>query len=322
MTRVPTCRKDNGRHRPATEWTNPTMPAPDSATPFSIKDKRIVVVLNRASGSWTATCEREVEHLLREADLMDATVVGAAPVEIDATLDRAIAEADILIVLGGDGTIRAAAEKLLGKSTILAPLPGGTMNMLPKALYGERPWRAALSDTLKNPEVHTVSGGMAGDHAFFVAALFGAPTLWADAREAAREGHLLEAAQKSVTAARRSLSEPLEYRFGGQEGSAEAVAIVCPLVSRILDEHDACLEAAAIDTKNAGDALRLGFHALMDDWRLDPAVTRAKITSATISGHGGLPVILDGERVKMGRDAEVRFLPLAFRALAPAKVAA
>ena len=53
-----------------------------------------------------------------------------------------------------------------------------------------------------------------GDHAFFVAALFGAPTLWAEAREAAREGHLLDAAQKSVTAARRSLSEPLEYEFG------------------------------------------------------------------------------------------------------------
>jgi diacylglycerol kinase family enzyme len=167
-----------------------------------------------------------------------------------------------------------------------------------------------------------VSGGMAGGHAFFVAALFGAPTLWADAREAAREGHLLEAAQKSVTAARRSLSEPLEYRFGDQSGSAEAVAIVCPMVSKVLDEHELCLEAAAIDTTTAGDALRLGFHALMDDWRLDPAVTRARITSATISGHGGLPVILDGERVKMGRKADVRFLPLAFRALAPAKAAA
>jgi diacylglycerol kinase family enzyme len=299
------------------------MPVPDPAPPtLSIKDKRIVVVLNRASGSWTATCEHEVERLLREADLTDAIVLGAAPIEIEATLDRAIADAEVLVVLGGDGTIRSAAEKLLGKSTILVPLPGGTMNMLPRALYGDRPWRTALADTLDHPEIHTVSGGMAGDRAFFVAALFGAPTLWADAREAAREGHLLEAAQKSVTAARRSMAEPLEYRFGALSGSAEAVAVVCPLVSRVLDENELCLEAAAIDTTTAGDALRLGFHALMDDWRLDPAVTRAKITSATISGHGGLPVILDGERVKMGRDVEVRFLPLAFRALAPAKAAA
>ena len=300
-----------------------TMPEDSGPPPIlSIKDKRIVVVLNRASGSWTPTCEREVEQLLQDAELTHAKVMGAAPVEIDATLDRAVREAEILVVLGGDGTIRSAAEKILGKPIILAPLPGGTMNMLPKALYGERPWKTALSDTLANPEIHEVSGGMVGGHAFFVAALFGAPTLWADAREAAREFHLLEAAQKSVTAARRSLSEPLEYDFAGQSGSAEAVAIVCPLVSKILDEHEHCLEAAAIDTKNAGDALRLGFHALMDDWRVDPGVTRAKVKSATISGHGSLPVILDGERVKMGREVEVRYLPMAFRALAPAKTAA
>ena len=175
---------------------------------------RVVAVLNRASGSWTPTSEAETEALLKAAGLKDARVVGAPPADIEAALDEAIAGADVLIVLGGDGTIRSAAAKLRGKSAMLVPLPGGTMNMLPKALYGERPWRAALADTLANPEIHDVSGGMAGDHAFFVAALFGSPTLWADAREAARGGHLLRAAQKSVTAARRSLSEPLEFLFG------------------------------------------------------------------------------------------------------------
>ena len=124
--------------------------------------------------------------LLHDGGLPDAKIVGAAPADIEAALDEAIAEAEILIVLGGDGTIRSAAEKLLGKATILVPLPGGTMNMLPKALYGARPWKTALTDTLANPEIHDISGGMVGDHAFFVAALFGAPTLWADAREAAR----------------------------------------------------------------------------------------------------------------------------------------
>jgi diacylglycerol kinase family enzyme len=301
----------------------PTMPDDVTAPPtVSIRDKRIVVVLNRASGSWNATCEREVEQLLSDSDLTNSAVLGAAPAEIDATLDRAVSEAEILVVLGGDGTIRSAAEKILGKPIILAPLPGGTMNMLPKALYGERPWKLALSDTLANPEIHDVSGGMVGDHAFFVAALFGAPTLWADAREAAREGHVLEAAQKSVTAARRGFSEPLHYNFGDRSGSAEAVVVVCPLISRVLDDSERCLEAAAIETPTAGDVLRLGFHALMDDWRLDPAVSRAKVQSASISGHGALPVILDGERVKMGRRAEVRYLPLAFRALAPAKTPA
>jgi diacylglycerol kinase family enzyme len=298
------------------------MPVPETTSPsFAIKDKRIVVVLNRASGSWTATCEQELKQILADADLSATTILSADPAQIEATLDQAIAEAEILVVLGGDGTIRSAAEKIQGRPTLLVPLPGGTMNMLPKALYGERTWKASLSDTLSAPEVHDVSGGMAGGHAFFVAALFGAPTLWADAREAAREGHLLEAAQKSVTAARRTLSEPLEYEFGDKSGSAEAVAIVCPLISKVMNEDERYLEAAAIDTTTAGEALRLGFHALMDDWRMDPAVTRSRVKSATIEGHGAVPVILDGERVKLGRAVEVSFLPVAFHALAPAKAA-
>ena len=95
------------------------------------------------------------------------------------------------------------------------------------------------------------------------------------------------------------------------------MAIVCPLISKVLDEHERCLEAAAIDTMTAGDALRLGFHALFDDWREDPSITRARVRTATVTGHGSLPVILDGERVKMGREVEVSFTPLAFRALVP-----
>ncbi len=292
-----------------------------SPTAENLAARRVVVVVNRASGSWSPTCESEIEGILEEASIANARVTGASPEEIEKALDDAIAEAEILVVLGGDGTLRSAAAKLFEKPVMLIALPGGTMNMLPKALYGERDWKSALRDTLANPEVREVSGGMAGENAFFVAALFGAPTLWADAREAVRAGHVLEAAQKSVTAARRSLSEPLSYTFEGASGEAEAVAIVCPLISKVLDEHERCLEAAAIDTSTAGEALRLGFHALFDDWRSDPSITRAKIRTATVVAHGALPVIVDGERVKMGREAKVRFIPLAFRALAPAAAA-
>ena len=250
--------------------------------------------------------------------MADCSVVGAAPAEVEQALQKASDEADVLIVLGGDGTIRSAAEKVRERKAFLIPLPGGTMNMLPHALYGARDWKAALGDTLANPTVHPVSGGAVGDQGFFCAALFGAPTLWADAREAFRKGHLIDATRKSVTAARRSLSEPLNYEFGsGVRGSAEAVAIVCPLISKVMDEHEEMLEAAAIDTATAGDALRLGLHTVFDDWRNDPAVRRAKVRSATIRGHGSLPITLDGERIKIGRNAQVTFLPLAFRALVP-----
>jgi diacylglycerol kinase family enzyme len=56
-------------------------------------------------------------------------------------IERAFAEATthkrkMLVVLGGDGTIRTAAEACAGTDSYLLPLPGGTLNMLPRALYG------------------------------------------------------------------------------------------------------------------------------------------------------------------------------------------
>jgi diacylglycerol kinase family enzyme len=115
------------------------------------------------------------------------------------------------------------------------------------------------------------------------------------------------------------MSEPLNYVFDSAvTGSAEAVAVMCPLVSRVMREDEPRLEAAAIDTRSAAELLRLGVTTLFSDWRSDPSVVSCKVTRVSITGHGRVPVILDGERVKMGRRVEIAFTPLAFRALVPA----
>jgi diacylglycerol kinase family enzyme len=280
---------------------------------------RLVAVFNTASGSFNSRAVQEAKAVFDHAGYGHATIVCASPDELEAALDEAVLCADVLVVLGGDGTIRTAAEKSERSDNILIPLPGGTMNMLPRALYGARNWRDALADTLAAPESHCVSGGRAGSHAFYVAAIVGAPTLWADAREAVRQGKLLEAGRRAVTALRRGMSEPLEYTFdGGLTGSAEAVAVMCPLVSRVMNEDEGRLEAAAIDTRSAAELLRLGVNALFNDWRADPSVVRAKVKRVQITGHGRVPVILDGERVRMGRRVDIEFTPLAFRTLVPA----
>ena len=86
-------------------------------------------------------------------------------------MERSIAEAagqklEVLIVLGGDGTIRTAAEACAEKGSYLIPLPGGTMNMLPRALYGNVPWEEALKKTLTAPSVKVLSGGRIADKQF------------------------------------------------------------------------------------------------------------------------------------------------------------
>jgi diacylglycerol kinase family enzyme len=63
---------------------------------------------------------------------------------------------------------------------------------------------------------------------------------------------------------------------------------------------------------------RLAYNAVFDDWRADPAVRLEKVRTARIAGHGRIPALVDGERIRLGRLVNVRFEPRAFTAVVPA----
>jgi diacylglycerol kinase family enzyme len=180
------------------------------------------------------------------------------------------------------------------------------------------PWEKALADTLAAPKILAVSGGDAGGQRFFCAAVFGAPSLWADTREALRHGDILQAAEGAVTAIRRH-SEALAFSFDAQaEGQAEAVVVICPLVSKAQSSDEQALEASSFDPSTATGILGLAFHAIFDDWRRDPSVNLAKVKTLDISAHGRVPAILDGEKADFDRVVTVTFVPMAFQAVVPA----
>jgi diacylglycerol kinase family enzyme len=292
---------------------------PDTtSSPEALLNQRLIAVLNTGSGGCDASAAGRIADIFAVAGLSHAEVVSVPPPQIDEALKRAANLAQVVVVLGGDGTIRSAAADCSDAGKLLIPLPGGTMNMLPHALYGARSWPDALAETLSAPCIRAISGGRAGGEPFFCAAVLGAPSLWADAREALRRLHLIEAARRAVTAIRRHSDEPLEYRLDdGPLGKAEAIAVICPLVSRAMGHDELSLEAAAIEPVVASALFRLAFHAMFDDWRNDPGISLAKVTKVDVKGHGRVPMIVDGESVRMGRTVRVDFVPLAFRALAP-----
>ncbi len=280
--------------------------------------QRVVAVINISSGGCDATSADRIRTVMDAAGLSQAKIVVVTADEAAAALDQAIAQAEVLVLLGGDGTIMTAAGKCGPASVPMIPLPGGTVNMLPKALYGRIGWEQALADTLADPQVRAVSGGKVGRRPFYCVAILGAPALWADAREAMRHGDLTQAVTRSMTAIRRSGSEPLTYQFGDSlAGCAEAVAVICPLVSQVLTQDELSLEAVALDPETAAEAFRLAFHAMFDDWRHDPSVKRVKVKTVKVTGHGRLPVILDGETIRIGRTVSITFQPAAFDAIVP-----
>jgi diacylglycerol kinase family enzyme len=280
---------------------------------------RVIAVLNMGSGGSHNDAPGHMRQIFDDGGLTKAEVIAVGADELNGALDDAVERGDAIVILGGDGTIRCAAARCGAAGKPLIALPGGTMNMLPRALLGDCGWERALIDTLADPVVREVSGGRAEGELFFCAAILGAPTLWADARESLRHADLAEAAKRSVTAIRRSSGRPLAYQFGGvAEGEADAVAIICPLVSRAMAQDEPGLEVAAIDPQTATSLFRLAFHAVFDDWRADPSVHLAKVRAAGVTGHGRVPVILDGEKSRLKRTVEVTFVPHAFSALVPA----
>jgi diacylglycerol kinase family enzyme len=89
--------------------TDTAAPALEPLTPHA-QLRRVEAVINPASGGVHGDATAELEAILARFDVM-ANVVEAQPADLEATLKAAIArKPDLLIVLAGDGTIRAAGE--------------------------------------------------------------------------------------------------------------------------------------------------------------------------------------------------------------------
>ena len=287
---------------------------------------RVVMLINPLSGSvGPNAAEEALEILSRYA--CETTVVSLEPGSFEAQIQAAFDEKpDALFVLAGDGTAGTIASRAGPDGPLVAPLPGGTMNMLPKALYGSSDWKTALKVSLEEGLAHDIAGGEVADgdvrRAFFCAAVFGAPALWAPAREAIRLRRLRLAWLYARRALKRAFTGRLRYALDNQpERRAEALVLIGPMISKAIDE-DAGLEAAAMNPKDAGEAFRLAAHALFDDWRLDPAVSTRPARRVRLRARSRIAAVIDGEPLLLHHEASVRFLPKAFRALAPVPAAA
>jgi len=265
-------------------------------------DIGVLVIVNEAAGSVGPGGR---DKLLAEIEALGARTTKSVS-DLDQLCEGDAANADLIVVLGGDGTASKAAS-MFSNGPPLVLLPGGTRNLLPRALYGTLAWPDALRAVLEHGRVAKLSGGEANGRKFFVAAMFGAPTLLARAREAARSGKfdLMVSRLKQVFArlfARRIAVRPL----GGLAARAEAAGVLCPAYRGEIEGQN--LEWVRLNAAQIVDFVRVGVRSVIGGWREDPAIELSSARSGEIRAIGTIPAVLDGEPMTFKRHVRVRTL--------------
>jgi len=96
-----------------------------------LQELKVGVIINTSSGSYDSESEQKMLSILTGAGVVEPKVWCGEAKEMERFFAEAAGQKlEVLIVLGGDGTIRTAAEACAEKGSCLILLPGGTMNML------------------------------------------------------------------------------------------------------------------------------------------------------------------------------------------------
>lgn len=280
---------------------------------------KTIALYNPASGSVAADGRDRLLAVLEEAGVRNADLIELERPDCRKQL-RLLADSkpDLLIVWGGDGTLRAALDAV-GKATPnLLLLPGGTMNLLTRSIHGDKTWDAVLRDVLAGPKRRVLPAGRFNDELFFCAMLAGAPARFAEARESLRRGELVKAASEARAALETLATLNLEarYRDGYTFESAKVppTSIIGVLVGPLAREAD--MEVASLADPTTSGALNVIWSSFVSDWRSAPGVTIVPARTLVIdSGDGDIPVILDGETIDAGNTVRVSYVKEAAQCL-------
>ena len=180
-------------------------------------------------------------------------------------------------------------------------------------------WEESLGNTLAAPSAKVLSGGRIAGKQFLIAAIVGAPALLAEPRESMRGGNIVDAIEKGSVAFRKMFETKVQYLISGEmKGEAGAVALICPLISEQMSDSEQALEAAVIDVESATEVIGLVSTAAFGKWRDHRNILFTRTKSVRVQSRNDIPAILDGEKINLGRSAEINFVPKAVTVLVPA----
>lgn len=261
--------------------------------------KNLWFITNPNSGTTSqAKCDAlEAVFAERGLSLAGRTRFPADAMPEAAALDGA--GVDTVVLFAGDGTINAALRALAEWEGAFLVLPGGTMNLLAKALHDETDPHRIIHAAHECDRRVALPYVVAGEHRAFVGLILGPAATWFRAREAVRKGRLgrLIAA---VRGAWRSTFHRRGVRVEGVAGLGDRYQAI--LVNPATDG----LEVAAIDARDWGAIAQLGWGWLTGDWLAARAVTERRAEQLRVRERRPVLALFDGEPVMLASGTSIR----------------
>ncbi|WP_309750588.1 diacylglycerol kinase family protein [Novosphingobium sp.] len=273
------------------------------------------LVVNPASGSNDESAQQALVDSLTQA--------GFAPDRlVDITKDPDIAPAALdaagvatLAVFTGDGTVSSVIAGLGGWRGNVLVLPGGTTNLLAKALHGEDVTLENAVEAFARGALAPVQrSGIAWSGGLAVCELLAGPgATWSDVREELREGNLVAMAQTAVEAARQSGNGALVRLCEPDIGKAEGyggVRLVPEAAGLVVDGYGA---------ESVADYLKQGLALLRRNFREGPhdqLGAHLRVHCQTANG-AAMDLMVDGERMTGKPEETFSLAPLPVNLLAP-----
>ena len=199
---------------------------------------------------------------------------------------------DTVVLFAGDGTINTALCKLANWDGAFLILPGGTMNLLAKALHTDLDPAKIIAAALQSDQRVALPYVEAGPHRAYVGLILGPAGHWVNAREAVRKGRLERFVPAVRLAWRRTFGSGV--RVGGAAGLRDRyqAVLISPAPGKGLD-------VAAIEARDWGSIAELGWDWLTGDWVAARAVTKTQTEMLKVHGKRGVHALFDGEPVTL-----------------------
>lgn len=265
------------------------------------------------------------------SDAAEFNVREVEPDKLAGTIQAAVKDgAKRVLVSGGDGTIGTAAAALIGSSTELAILPGGTLNHFATDL--NIPTLAADAITLASSgTVRTTDVGMVNGRLFLNTSSVGAYVHFVHAREyfEPRFGYRIASAiaafrilfqlrllavEVEVDGKRRIYRTPVVFVGVGER------ELQLPSLGKRVRDGRRGLHVMVVSGRSAGRVLALALHAVARGVKTaakSPALDSFMVDQCTITVRKSSTIAVDGELVRLGTPLQYKLERDAIRVVCP-----